>query len=228
MNEADAGEPGSQRAEFLAVEGDRWFARNRDALRTADEDADPVLLVLADLPPQRRLLEIGSADGWRLDRIARRWGTECCGVDPSASAIAEGRARYPQLSLMQGTADKLPFAAGAFDTLVFGFCLYLCDPADHFRIAAEADRVLADGGWMIVYDFVPPQPWRNPYSHCAGLYSYKMDYARMFCWHPSYQLHSVSRAERDDLPAPPDDRIAVTVLQKRSREAFPDNPYRAP
>ena len=111
--------------------------------------------------------------------------------------------------------------------MIFGYCLYLCDPADHFRIAAEADRVLDDGGWMLVYDFVTPQPWRNPYAHRAGMYSYKMDYARMFTWHPSYQRHALRRAERGRQPASPDDRIAVTVLRKSLREAFPDNPFGA-
>jgi ubiquinone/menaquinone biosynthesis C-methylase UbiE len=219
----DGKERAMQRQHFLDQEGDRWFDRNRDGLRSAA--ADPVLAVLSELPPPRRLLEIGCADGWRLDRVAAAWGTECSGVDPSAVAISEGRKNYPALSLSQGTADSLPFADDGFDVVVFGFCLYLCDPAEHFRIAAEADRVLEDRGWMLIYDFLPPTSFRNPYLHRPGLYSYKMDYARMFDWHPAYALHSVRRAEPNGQPAGPDDRIAVTVLRKSMRDAFPDNPY---
>jgi ubiquinone/menaquinone biosynthesis C-methylase UbiE len=217
-----------QRQEFIASEGDHWFARNREALRAADPDLDPVLQSLADLPPLGRVLEIGCADGWRLEHVRRASAAKCFGIDPSASAIAEGNARYPQLSLLQGTADSLPFPASAFDIVVFGFCLYLCDPADHFRIAAEADRVLRDDGWIVVYDFLPPMPWRNPYAHRPGLFSYKMDFARMFSWHPAYRVHSVRRAEQRAQPAQPDDRIAVTVLRRSLGEAFPDNPYRSP
>jgi SAM-dependent methyltransferase len=220
----DGKERAMQRQHFLDQEGDRWFDRNRAGLRSAA--ADPVLAVLSELPPPRRLLEIGCADGWRLDHLRQRTGAECFGIEPSAVAVGEGTRVFPGLSLSQGTADRLPFGDGNFDVVVFGFCLYLCDPSDHFRIAAEADRVLADGGWLLVYDFHPPGAWRNPYAHRPGLHSYKMDFSRMFSWHPSYQVHAVRRAERDGLPAAPDNRIAVTVLRKLLGEAFPDNPYR--
>jgi len=220
--------PASQRTLFLAGEGDGWFERNRVALAGVDAAADPVVRALAGLPPPQRILEIGCADGWRLERLRQSTGAACFGVEPSATAVAEGAERFPSLTLARGTADRLPFADDEFDAVVFGFCLYLCDPSDHFRIAAEADRVLAEGGWMVIYDFLPPRPWRNPYAHREGLYSHKMDYARMFTWHPSYRVHEVSRAEAGAQPAAPDDRIAVTVLRKLRREAFPDNPYRRP
>jgi hypothetical protein len=100
--------------------------------------------------------------------------------------------------------------------VVFGGCLYLCDSADQFRIAAEADRVLEDRGYLIIFDFYPPVPHRNPYSHRRGVYSSKRDYSALWTWHPAYVLWSqrmLSNVEGFD-PENPDGRMATTVLRK--------------
>lgn len=209
-----------QREAFLDGEGDRYFERNELALERCHEramfnlDGDPVLRALQAIQP-RRLLEIGCATGWRLDIARRAWKTQGYGTDPSASAITHGRNRYPGTTLSAGTADRILFSDAFFDCVVFGFCLYLCDRADLFRIAAEADRVLADGGYLVVYDFCPPESYSRPYAHRQGVLSYKMDHSRLWSWHPAYSLwcHDVT-AHEGASPEDPDERLAVTVLRK--------------
>jgi len=182
-----------QKAQFLNGEGDAYFARNSSVL-VRDEAmaaADPVLSILVGITPfPKRVLEVGCANGWRLRRIQGLGAETCHGIDPSREAVMMGTQLYPALHLSIGTADSLQFEDEAFDLVVFGFCLYLCDPADHFRIVSEADRVLADGGSLVIFDFDPPQPYRNPYSHQSGLFSYKMDFSRLFLAHPHYQLQA--------------------------------------
>lgn len=63
-----------------------------------------------------------------------------------------GLKSYPKLNLSVGTADGLPDIKPV-DLIIFGFCLYLCDPQDLFTIAANSDRLLVDKGVMAVYDF---------------------------------------------------------------------------
>ena len=218
----------SQKDRFLAGEGDAWFRRNREALSAADGDDCPVLQLASKIDPYpSRVLEIGCANGWRLNKMLAAGARECAGIDPSRAAIEEGRRVFPALQLQVGTAERLPPAVENFDVVVFGFCLYLCDPCDHFRIVAEADRALADNGHLIIYDFDAATPYRNEYSHAAGVYSYKMDYSRLFLSHPHYSLRERrTLIHRGGGGALPDNRLAISLLAKNTRLAWPADPLR--
>lgn len=179
-----------QSAEFLAGEGDAWFSRNKSHLSevATDPAADPVIIWLRQQKCRSAAtLEIGCSNGWRLTALRDLVGGRACGVEPSAAAVADGLRRDPTLDLRRGTADRIPFDDHQFDLIVFGFCLYLCDRADLFQIAAEADRVLKPGGSIVIYDFDPAGPEVTPYRHLPGLSSYRLDYVKMFDWHPAYQ-----------------------------------------
>ena len=143
----------TQKQVFKESEGDAWYQRNRIALGERDWSRDSTVQRLLSLPVdigQARVLEIGCGDGSRLAEIRRRVPVNVFGLDPSPQAI--------QMALSQGivakvgTADALPFENASFDIVIFGFCLYLCDDADLFRIAAESDRVLAPSGWLLIHD----------------------------------------------------------------------------
>lgn len=219
----------TQKNVFLAEEGDAWYGRNREALASKTDAAqDPVqqALLQAGLRP-RNLLEIGCSDGWRLRQIGQRFGCACSGVEPSAAAVAAARQAAPDIDIHVGTAERLPFADGAFDMVVYGFCLYLCDRADLFRIVAEGDRVLAEGGHVVIYDFHTDMAYRNPYAHVAGLYAYKMDHARLFTANPTYRLvHQALMGVHGEATPEMDNRLGVSVVKKDMAAAYPDNPFR--
>ena len=205
-----------QKDAFLASEGDAWFRRNETALGSIDWSADPVCLRIAQLPraTSLRVLEIGCGDGSRLNYLADRQGCEAYGVDPSQQAVSRAVARGIQAQ--QGTADRLPFADGFFDVVIFGFCLYLCDDQDLFRVAAEGDRVLSNPGWLLIMDFEARAPVYRPYHHLPGVLSRKMDYKSMFLWHPEYSLasqekfHHGTRQWTDD----PNEWVSLNCLRK--------------
>jgi len=177
-----------QKHTFLDSEGDAWFQRNEAALTSSDWSTDPVCREVQKLASGRKLkiLEIGCGDASRLEYLKRTHGHEGFGVDPSAKAVARAESRG--IHTVRTTADVLPFEDAAFDVVVFGFCLYLCDDQDLFRIAHEAHRVLAEPGWMLILDFDSPAPVYRPYHHVPGMVSRKMDYKSMFLWHPAYTL----------------------------------------
>jgi SAM-dependent methyltransferase len=180
-----------QKDMFLSVEGDAWFTRNEAALAVRDWSADPVCRQLARLSVTGRrskVLEIGCGDGSRLHFLAGKHDCHVFGVEPSERAVLKARERG--VEAVRSTADRLPFADASFDIVIFGFCLYLCDDGDLFRIALEADRVLAGTGWLLILDFEALAPVYRPYHHAAGITSRKMDYKSMFVWHPSYTLAS--------------------------------------
>jgi ubiquinone/menaquinone biosynthesis C-methylase UbiE len=207
-----------QKDVFVQAEGNAWFARNAaaQAARVLPQD-DDVLVQILRLPapgPGANLLEIGFGDGTRLNWLRSNTGYICHGIEPSADAVTA--ARGLGLSVVQGTAETLPYADKSMDMLVFGFCLYLCDREDLFRIASEADRVLKNPGWLVIRDFYSPVPQKREYHHRSGLFSHKMDYRTLFDWHPGYTCyfhevrHHATHAVTDD----PSEWVATSVLRK--------------
>lgn len=175
-----------------------------------------------------KVLEIGCSNGHRLGLIRKAFNSECCGVDPSSKAIEDGKTKFPEISLQVGTADLLPFENHTFDTVIFGFCLYLCDRNDLFKIAYEADRCLQNEGTLIIKDFYTPFPFRNKYSHHNGVYSYKMDYSKMFTWNPAYAevAKVVSSHSGFQLRDIPNEKVAVIVLRKNEQYAYLEEPFK--
>lgn len=220
------GSTASQRDIFLASEGDAWFERNRRVLETAaDPVSDPVLSAINALKISgASVLEIGCSSGYRLAAIPPGQFSRRCGIDPSAKAIELGRQNFAGIELSVGTGDQLSFEAGCFDLVIFGFCLYLCDPGDLFKIAAEADRVVAPNGYIAIYDFSPGRPYRRAYSHHSGVNTHKMFFPAMFLWHPCFTLVShriFDHADKTKLPVAEDDAVAVSILKKDSDFGWP-------
>jgi len=216
-----------QRDGFLDGAADDWFDRNRDAA-TETPLAQFDGIIARHLSPGGSLLEVGCADGRRLRRLDNLGPSQgrLAGIEPSARAVAEGSLADPALELTVGTADHLPFDDGAFDTVVFGFCLYLCDPALLPTIVAEADRVLADHGTLAIIDFDPPSPRRREYRHQPGLWSHKMDYAAPFLAYPAYSLaQSLSISHHSpDWSEDESERVALKVLRKATGGGYADEP----
>lgn len=218
-----------QKKVFLESEGNKWFQRNiagSDPNRTSN-DQIANLIKYIELHP-KKVLEIGCSNGFRLSVIKKIFNAECFGIDPSNTAIEYGKKKFPNITLKIGTADNLPFDDSNFDIIIFGFCLYLCDRKDLFKIAYEADRCLQDEGTIIINDFYPPFPYKNPYTHRYDIYSFKMDYSRMFKWNPYYTeianvVFSHSGFKNRDVP---DEKICITALRKVEQYAYPKEPYK--
>ncbi len=204
----------------MEKEADCWFERNKDTLLQREEDIVVNILERLQLQPCD-VLEIGCANGYRLDMIRRRWGARTVGIDPSAKAVEDGRARYGEVQLLRGTADSIPLKDQSFDMVIFGFCLYLVDAENYLKTVAEADRVLRDGGFLVIFDFLEPYPYRNPYAHKEGVYSRKMDFSQLFLAHPAYTLihRELDRKEKNFWQH--DTRSGVDILYKDLGHSFP-------
>jgi ubiquinone/menaquinone biosynthesis C-methylase UbiE len=175
----------------------------------------------------KNVLEIGCCHGFWLQKLKEAFDCECYGIDPSAAAIEDGSKSFPEINLSVGTAETLDFADDSFDLIIFGFCLYLCDRKDLFKIALEADRCLADNGNICITDFCPPFAYKNEYAHCEGLHSYKMNYGKMFTWNPAYtevasQMHNSGSY---DFKGTPDNKVATIVLHKNTAFAYAVGPF---
>ncbi len=209
-----------QKEIFLAGEGDAWFERNtRGPGARKFPDEDPLLMELLGIlrsatTPAVRVLEIGCGEGARLAWLKEHRGCDCQGVDPSARAVESARRRG--VNAQCATAERLPFTDHAFDVVMFGFCLYLCDREDLFRIACEADRVLRNPGWLLIFDFYSPFPTKHHYRHREGVFSHKMDYSALFNWHPGYTTysHKVSHHSDGGYTDDTSEWVAISLLRK--------------
>lgn len=200
-----------RQAELFSVgAGNDWHDRNKDKPRLPD----PVLDVIdaCDLRP-KTVLEIGCGTGWRLAALKDTYGADCTGYEPSKTAVAEKV--HPRV-FPASALEALPYIRRQYyDTIIFGFCLYLVDREDLMFIAAGADAALRDKGHVIIHDFLPDYSYRRAYVHKDGVWSYKMHYADLWLGNPAYKLAHMSSTGEDD------NCIGVAVLQKDLEAAWP-------
>ncbi|MBI87330.1 MAG: methyltransferase type 11 [Candidatus Marinimicrobia bacterium] len=186
---------------FLNTEGNKWYERNRSSLNKRNYDKDLIvneIIKINDfigskpnqLKPKSkkgRILEVGCGNAERLSYIQKKLDYDCYGIEPSLKAVENGRKLG--LDICHGTADELPFKENYFDIIIYGFCLYLCDREDLFKIAYEADRTLNRKGFIIILDFFSEHKTIiKPYKHKSGVFTHKMDYSKMFTWNPYYTI----------------------------------------
>ena len=121
--------------------------------------ADVEVLLLALLPPGRlgRVLDIGTGTGRLLELLAPRIGAGL-GVDASRAMLALARVRLADAAFAHcqfRLADMcaLPLADASFDLVVLQMVLHYADAPE--LVLAEAARVLAPGGLLVVVDLAP-------------------------------------------------------------------------
>lgn len=140
--------PGIQKSIWANGAGDDWLERNRSKLGIRDAASEAIKAM--KIQP-KSVLEVGCSNGWRLQKMKDLYGCEVTGIDVSALAVKE--AREAGLNVIEAGAEKLPFPDNSFDMVIYGFCLCFISPEDWLPLVLESDRVLQEGGHVVVYDF---------------------------------------------------------------------------
>lgn len=144
---------------------DRYAASNPAHLfiRQGIERALADALAAAGPPPlaERRLLDVGCGRGqWLAD--LETFGAErerLAGLDAVPERVAEARSRLPGADIREGNAATLPWPDGSFDLVVQSMMFSsILDPGVRAAAAREIERVLADGGALLWYDFFVRSP----------------------------------------------------------------------
>ena len=105
------------------------------------------------------MLDVATGTGLVAERLRAR-GFTVTGLDQSPEMLAEARRRFGgRVTLVEASADELPFADASFDHLTFTYLLrYVDDPAATLR---ELARVVRPGGTIASLEFcVPRGVWR--------------------------------------------------------------------
>ena len=124
--------------------------------------------------PGERVLDVATGTGLVAQALVRRYGCDVVGLDQSPKMLGRARTRVagdPELarhvSLVQGEAERLPFADGEFDHLTFTYLLrYIEDPA---ATLVELARVVKPGGRIASLEFAVPE--RAPWGGAWKLYT---------------------------------------------------------
>ncbi len=110
-----------------------------------------------------RILDVATGTGMVAAELLARADCTVVGLDQSAEMLAGARARFAavpdyaaRVELIEGQAERLPFADATFDALTFTYLLrYVDDPPATLR---ELTRVLRPGGRIASLEFgVPPR-----------------------------------------------------------------------
>ena len=156
---ADAARLSAVRAD-RAVAAERYFAAQAeswDAIRSlhvaeSQVEARMTALLGADIG---RLVDIGTGTGRMIELFAPR-AAHATGIDRSPEMLRVARAKLdgrPGVDLRQGDIAALPMADGSADTVILHQVLHFI-PAPEAALA-EAARLLAPGGRILIADFAP-------------------------------------------------------------------------
>lgn len=211
---------------FSISEGDNWFERNRAVLGqfAADRDIPLKLLELYQIRPTR-VLEVGASNGFRLAAIAEKTGARCTAVEPSTAAINDGISRYPGVAFVQARASSIPLKE-PFDLVIVNFVLHWIDRSTLLQSLAELDRMVTNGGFLLLGDFFPAFPTKVPYHHLPmqEVHTFKRNYASAFIEsgiYTPFALLTSSHASSALLTDTADsDRAGYWILKKSLQENY--------
>lgn len=146
-----------------ADQAKRYFAANAAewdtirALHVAEDQVEEAMLRAIGEKPFEALLDLGTGTGRLLELFASLYH-RAIGVDSSTAMLAVARANldrasvgYAQVRL--GDIYNLPLPRDAFDVVTIHQVLHYLDEPE--SAIAEAARVLAPGGRLLVVDFAP-------------------------------------------------------------------------
>ena len=171
---ADRARLAEVRAERAAA-ADAWFAARaaswdaERALYVGEAEVEAAIVAAIGQGTVGRLLDIGTGTGRMIELLGQR-ATQSLGIDrsPEMLRLARGRieaAGLARAEVRHGDMYALPAADRSIDTIVIHQVLHFA--ADPAAALADAARVLAPGGRLLVVDFAPHQreELRTAHSH---------------------------------------------------------------
>jgi ArsR family transcriptional regulator len=159
--EEDAARLAQVRAE-RAEAAERYFAAHADdwdairSLYVPEQQVEAAMAVLLNRRPVGRLVDLGTGTGRMLELFGSK-AARALGVDRSPEMLRLARAKLadalPAAELRQGDLTALPLGDGIADTVILHQVLHFVPQPG--TALAEAARLVADGGRMLIVDFAP-------------------------------------------------------------------------
>ena len=112
------------------------------------------------------VLEVGCNLGWNLVYLDRIGVPELYGIEPQRDVVVRARNRYPQFTIVQGTAFALPFRERSCDLVFTSGVLIHIAPDSLGRALDEIHRVSRK--WIVAIEYDQPIEEEIPYRGHDG------------------------------------------------------------
>ena len=187
------------------------------SLHAAAATVEGVILDVIGDRPLGRVLDVGTGTGRMLQLLAQR-ADRAVGLDASHSMLSVARANLERLGvqgweLRQGDVHSPPLERASFDLVVIHQVLhYLDDPA---RALAEAGRLVAPSGRLLIVDFAPH---RHDFLRAAAHRRLGFTHDQLRDWFDQVGFDCSTIVDVD--PPAGDDGLTVTVWLARNRHTI--------
>lgn len=210
---------------FETTEADNWFLRNKDSIVNQKAENDLISSIVDKIFNKNEIksvIELGASNGYRLNFLKKELLNckEFVGVDVSRAAVEDGKSRYG-LEMYQSGLDNFTLDK-KFDLVIVNFVFHWIDRENIFNAIANTDKLINDGGYLVLGDFLPDFPQKRKYHHLPeeNIFTYKTDYSKTFESLNTYkELYRITRQYEDHKSvkinfASSDDRCFCSVLRK--------------
>ncbi|MFN8221316.1 MAG: class I SAM-dependent methyltransferase [Fimbriimonadales bacterium] len=138
-------------AEGWRESADAWIAHVDRGDLNRTQLLDPVVLDLVGTGA-KRVLDVGCGEG-RFCRMLRSRGVQAVGIEPIPALVETAQSRGPEIPIVRGSGELLPFRSDAFDVVVA--YLTLIDIPDFRAAIREMARVCRPGGFLVIANCSP-------------------------------------------------------------------------
>ena len=138
---------------YFTAQAEKWDEIR--SLHISERQVEAAMLDMLGTQDIGRLLDIGTGTGRMIELLGPR-ARSVCGIDRSPDMLRLARAKLDealQAELLQGDFNALPLADGSMDMVVCHQVLHYAQAPE--RVIAEAARVLAPEGCLMIVDFAP-------------------------------------------------------------------------
>lgn len=178
---------------YLQVEADAYFKRNLPAMAQKGPETSGSRQALsgslrlieltqrANIKP-KSMVDIGGSNGYFTSAFQKSFGCKATLIEPSSKAIDYATKHYPNIKAIRGVASSIPLADNSADAVVVKGVFCWIGREALLKAIAEIDRILVDGGYLLISDFHPDTPRKRVNRHAADadIYCFKTDHSRIF------------------------------------------------
>ena len=152
---------------FNQSDANAWYQRNLNDFELNDIS---MLMLTRHIASLASVLEIGCADGYRLDRLVDIYRCKASGCDISDVAIETGKTKYPAVDLQVCDMVKVPYRDGQFELVIArGVLMYL----PHKQLVkALSEMIRVSSKYILIRDWFADTPFKTEFGFSPGKYIY--------------------------------------------------------
>ncbi len=208
-------------------EADNFFIRNKSHYDDKSFSKEIVDLVKNNNLKADRILEIGCANGHKLNQYSKLLKSKKnYGIDLSKKAILDGRKKYKNLKLLNISSLEIDKIKIDFDLIICGFFLYKLDREFIFNQFDLIYKKLVKNGFLVILDFDPLFKHSNKDFNTKNSISFKMNYDNFLVESGLFEViykfkYKTSTKDEKKFKS---DKVSITLFKKVNfQESYPEN-----